>query len=306
MWDVRDDRDKLRLLMSEEPSPRPIDLTEEESSEGPLRVFMGLFLVPLAVILVCVAVFVGFGWVAYEHNTVADYLNDLNSSWRPRRAQAAYELSKILIADPEALAGDVAAQAEIRRQFEEADDDVMRRYLALVMGRTGDPEAVALLIGALDDPDSQTRIYILMALGQSGDRRALEPLRTALSDADAGLRKTAAWSFGELGEVAAAGDLKPLLTDPEPDVRWNAALALARLGSDSGVPVLQEMLDRGLTGQAPEITTAQQEEAMVQAVRALAVVGGESSRSLLADLATDDPSLKVRQAALEAQKALSR
>jgi len=129
------------------------------------------------VILVCVAVFIGFGWVAYEHNTVADYLNDLHSSWRPRRAQAAYELSKILIADPEALAGDAAAQAEIRRQFEEADDDVMRRYLALVLGQAGDPQAVPVLIQALDDPDSQTRIYILMALGQSGDRRALEPLR---------------------------------------------------------------------------------------------------------------------------------
>jgi len=106
--------------------------------------------------------------------------------------------------------------------------------------------------------------------------------------------------------VEAAADLEPLLTDPEPDVRWNAALALARLGSDRGVPVLQEMLDRGLTGQASEITAAQQEEAMVQAVRALAVVGGESSLSLLADLAEDDPSLKVRQAAIEAKQALDR
>lgn len=292
--------------MLEKPPTDPIDRLDEESSEGPLRVFLGLFLVPLAVILVCVAVFIGFGWVAYEHNTVSDYLNDLNSSWRPRRAQAAYELSKILIADPEALTDDVAAQAEIRHQFEEADDDVMRRYLALVLGRTGDPQAVPLLIQALDDPDSQTRIYILMALGQSGDRRSLEPLRAALGDPDAGLRKTAAWSLGELGEVTAAADLEPLLADPEPDVRWNAALALARLGSDRGVPVLREMLDRGVTGQVSEITAAQQEEAMIQAVRALAVVGGESSLSLLTDLATSDPSLKVRQAALEAKQDLDR
>jgi len=303
---LRGERDMVSPPMLEKPPTDPIDRLDEESSEGPLRVFLGLFLVPLAVILVCVAVFIGFGWVAYEHNTVSDYLNDLNSSWRPRRAQAAYELSKILIADPEALTDDVAAQAEIRHQFEEADDDVMRRYLALVLGRTGDPQAVPLLIQALDDPDSQTRIYILMALGQSGDRRSLEPLRAALGDPDAGLRKTAAWSLGELGEVTAAADLEPLLADPEPDVRWNAALALARLGSDRGVPVLREMLDRGVTGQVSEITAAQQEEAMIQAVRALAVVGGESSLSLLTDLATSDPSLKVRQAALEAKQDLDR
>ena len=78
---------------------------EEEAERGPLRAFFGLFLVPLLVVLVCVGVFVGFGWLAYDRQDVGDYLNDLRSSWKPRRAQAAYELAKVLIADPEALAG---------------------------------------------------------------------------------------------------------------------------------------------------------------------------------------------------------
>ncbi len=66
-------------------------------------------LVMVMVVVVCVAVFVGFGWIAYDHHSIDDYLNDLKSGWRPRRAQAAYELSKILTADPDALADDPAA-----------------------------------------------------------------------------------------------------------------------------------------------------------------------------------------------------
>jgi len=61
------------------------------------------------------------------------------------------------------------------------------------------------------------------------------------------------------------------------------------------------MLDRGLTGQVPDIRPDQQEEAMVGAVRALHALDREGSRDLFDSLAADDPSLKVRQAAIEAK-----
>ncbi len=284
-------------------SARP-DEPSQQQRESLLRSFFGLFLVPLLVVLVCVGVFIGFGWIAYDRQTVADYLNDLRSSWRPRRAQAAYELSKVLIADPDALDGDPGVQAELRALFAEAEDQEMKRYLALVLGYTHDPEAVPLLIAALDSPDSEMRIYALLALGTVGDPRALSPLTEALGDPDAGLRKTAAFGLGELGDPLAIPALEPQLEDPVADVRWNTALALARLGSDAGVPVLDRMLDRGLTAQVPGITPAQTEETMVSAVRALATVRGAESRELFDRLAREDPSLKVRQAAIEALKAI--
>ena len=270
---------------------------QQESGDGPLKTFIGLFLVPLLVVLICVAVFVGFGWIAYDHNSAEDYLNDLKSGWRPRRAQAAYELSKVLVADPSALDEVPGSKEEIRRLFKESEDPEMRRYLALIMGYTQDPEALPLLEETLSDPDSETRIYALWALGTLGDPDAVPWLASASRDPDPGIRKTAAFSLGELGLNDGIEPLKPLLEDGVADVRWNAALSLSRLGSDAGVPVLEQMLDRSLTTQIPEITPAQTEEAMVSAVQALGAIEGLEAKPLLEDLADNDPSLKVRRAA---------
>lgn len=275
--------------------PRLAD--QQEPGDGPLRTFIGLFLVPLLVVLICVAVFVGFGWIAYDHNSAEDYLNDLKSGWRPRRAQAAYELSKVLVADPEALADVPGSREEIRRLFTEAEDPEMRRYLALIMGYTRDPAALPLLEETLNEPNSETRIYALWALGTSGDPGAAPLLAAAVQDPDPGIRKTAAFSMGELGLTSGIDPLMPLLQDGIADVRWNAALALSRLGSRAGVPVLEQMLDRSLMAQIPDITPAQAEEAMVSAVQALGAVEGLEAKTLLEDLADNDPSLKVRRAA---------
>lgn len=284
------------------PESEDLDDRIEEPQSSALRSFLGLFVVPLLVVILCVAVFVGFGWIAYDRQTTADYLNDLQAWWKPRRVQAAYELSKILLADPDAL--DASGKAEVRRLFAEAEDPEMRRYLALVLGYTGDREALPLLTAALDDPDDTTRIYALMALGAMGDPAARGALTEALADDDPGVRKTAAYAMGRIGDPAAVPVLLPLLEDAAADVRFNAALSLARLGSDAGLPVLETMLDRGLLAQVPGITREQQEEVMVEAVRALAAVAGQEARPTLDRLAADDPSLKVRQAAIEARKAL--
>ncbi len=280
---------------------------EREVREGPLRAFFGLFLVPLLVVLVCVGVFVGFGWLAYDRQEVGDYLNDLRSSWKPRRAQAAYELAKVLIADEHALDAQPAVKQELRDLFETAEDIEIKRYLALVLGYTKDPEAVPVLAGALAaSEDSQTRIYLLWAMGAIGDSDALPALVEALGDPDAGIRKTAAFALGELGDVASVGSLEPLLGDGTADVRWNAALSLARLKSDAGIPVLEQMVDRRLLAQVPEITAEQQQDTMISAIGALAALRGREFLPLFERLAEEDPSLKVRQAAIEAKKAVTR
>lgn len=288
-----------------DPNERPLP-AEEPDSESPLRTFVGLFFVPLLVVILCVGVFIGFGWIAYDHHTTQDYLNDLRSGWRPRRAQAAYELSKILVADPGALDDTPGAKAELRRLYAAAEDHEIKRYLVLVLGHTRDPEAAPLLIDALDDPDSQTRIYAIIALGVLGDARAEAPLIAALADRDAGVRKTAAHALGELGRTSAVAALQPLLEDPVADVRWNAALSLSRLGSDAAVPVLYEMVDRDRAGAVQGITPAQAEDAMIGAVSAMGSARLEQARPLLQQLADGDPNLKVRRAALEALAALDR
>lgn len=197
--------------------------------------------------------------------------------------------------------------AEVRRLFREAPDPEMRQYLALVLGRSGDRAATPLLVETLEAPDSDAtvRIYSIWALGALADPAARGPLETALADSDPGIRKTAAYALGEIEDRAAVPKLLPLLDDAAADVRWNAALSLARLGSDAGVPVLETMLDRRLLGQVPDITREQQEEAMVNAIPALAAVQGKEALPVLERLAKDDPSLKVRQAAIDARKAVA-
>jgi HEAT repeat protein len=285
------------------PEVPPHEETDDEVGSSALRSFLGLFVVPLLVVVLCVAVFIGFGWIAYDRQTTSDYLNDLQSWWKPRRVQAAYELSKILVADPKALEEEPGAKQEVRRLFREAEEPEMRQYLALVLGRTHDREALPLLVEAAKDPDDKTRIYALWALGTLGDPEARGALEAALSDPDPGLRKTAAFALGELGDRAAIPRLTESLDDAVADVRWNAALSLARLGSGAGLPVLETMVDRRLLSQVPDITREQQEEAMVSALRALAALGGARYRATFDQLAKDDPSLKVRQAAIEAGKA---
>lgn len=285
------------------------DEVREEASgvprESGLRTFVGLFFVPLLVVLLCVGVFIGFGWIAYDHNTTRDYLNDLRSGWKPRRAQAAYELSKILVADPSALDDTPGAREELRLLFQESEPGEMKRYLALVLGYTRDPEAVPLLVDCLQNPDSETRIYALWALGAVGAPEARQPLEAALRDTDPGIRKTAAFGLGELGEPESISALLPVLQDPVADVRWNAALSLSRLGSSSGLDVLLEMVDRRQTTRVPGITPDQTEDAMVSAVSALAALGDASSKTALERLAEEDPSLKVRRAALDGLKSFS-
>jgi HEAT repeat protein len=276
-----------------------------EPGSSALRSFLGLFVVPLLVVILCVAVFIGFGWIAYDRQTTSDYLNDLQSVWKPRRVQAAYELSKILVTDPKALDEEPGARARVRELFANAEDPEMKRYLALVLARTHDRESLPLLVKALDDPDDQTRIYVLWALGTLGDPQARATIEKALADPDPGLRKTGAFALGEVGDQAAVPKLTELLDDAVADVRWNAALSLARLGSNAGVPVLETMIDRKLLAQIPDITREQQEEAMISALQALAVVGGPEEAPALDRLAQEDPSLKVRQAAIDARKELA-
>lgn len=284
------------------PDPLAPDEDEEDEPTSALRSFMGLFVVPLLVVLACVAVFIGFGWIAYDQNSSQDYINDLRHWSKPRRSQAAYELARILVADPTALDETPGLKAQVREIYLAAENDDMKHYLALVLGFTKDPESVPQLLESLAGDDDELKIYSLWALGTIGDARALQPMLEAAAHRDAGIRKTAAFALGALGDPAAVPRLEVLLEDTVADVRWNAALSIARLGNASGLGVLEEMLNRDLAVQVPGITPEQQEDAMIEAVKALADLDDASIEGILEKLADSDPSLKVRQAAIEVQR----
>ena len=193
------------------------------------------------------------------------------------------------------------------------DDPRVRRYLALALGRLESPpaETVAALTAALDDPDSETVISVIWALALLGEETVVPHIVEMFGAQDPGVRKMAVYALGVLPDDGSHTTLRAALDDPVPDVQWNAAVSLARHGDGRGVTVLRRMLDRDyVTRQVtPSGTLADPvSDVMISGLQAVAALGaislGENLRSPVAALADADPSLKVRQAAMETLDAL--
>lgn len=290
-------------------------LTERETAtRNPLTAAPALavqfFLVPLAVVAITAAVYMGFRSLLTDTRSPQDYLTEIQRGGSDRRWPAAYELSRQM-ADPKVRADKTLAPALVKA-FQQADGDPqVRRYLALAIGRLDPPlpiDAVADLTHALDDPDSETRISVIWALGSSGDPAVvagLIPLYSA-PDADAGIRKIVVYALGALPGDAQVNTLRTALEDEALDVRWNAAVALARHGNRDGVPVLKQMLDRMYVEQAVKRAVRQDEDidpiadVMISGLRAAATLKDEALRPTVTSLSQSDRSMKVRAAALEA------
>ena len=273
------------------------------------------FLIPLLVVGATVLVYVGFRSLLSEDRSAEEYLTDIRSGGSNRRWPAAYELSR-LMADPAFVKREEAVLApELTKAFAEStnDDPRVRQYLALTLGRLTPPipaEARQLLIGALNDQDSQTRISAIWALGSTGDASAAGDIEGQYRSDDAGVRKMAVYALGSLPAPAGDDTLVKALGDSQPDVQWNAAIGLARHGRHEGVPVLRRMLDRSyvernVTRQAqPRADVDAVGEVMISGLRAIAALKESTLSEQVKTLSTGDHSLKVRQAAIETLKNL--
>jgi HEAT repeat protein len=269
----------------------------------------------LLVVGATVLVYIGFRSLVSDDRSAEEYLTDIRSGGSNRRWPAAYELSR-LMADPEFVKREEGKLApELTRAFAESknDDPRVRQYLALTLGRLTPPippDARQLLIEALADQDSQTRISAIWALGSTGDSSvAPEIARMSMSE-DAGIRKMAVYALGSLPADVGNDILVKALDDSQADVQWNAAVALARHGRHEGVPVLRRMLDRAyvarnVTRQAlPRQEIDPVGEVMISGLRAIAALRETALSDQVRALSTSDQDLRVRQAAAEALKSL--
>lgn len=291
------------------PPPEPEQPPERQST--PFLVLQ-FFVFPMAIVAVCVTVFVVFGLIAHEDRTARGYLSEIRSGGANRRWQAAFELSKLLQAGRDAARKDPELVPEAIALFDQTatDDPRVRRYLALALGRLGDRRAVPSLVKSLgaENADSETVIYAAWALGAIGDPSAVPDLARLAAGQDRGIRKAAVHALGGFATEEARAALRAALEDAADDVRWNAALALARRDEAAATPVLLQMLDRdglakvrapserGIEAPTPE----QAEEALLQAIAAAGTLGDPALESALAKLRDADPSLKVREAARQA------
>ncbi len=289
-----------------EPTPAADDeFTEEPRSAG--RLLARFFLLPLAVVVAAVAIFLVFNYMTFERRGPRDYLQEVRGGTANRRWQAAFELSRSLSGlTPEERS---ALAPETLRIYEglsgkRPDDQLVRRYLVLVLGRLGDPAAVPSLLQAAKAEDPDTRLYAVWALGKIGDPAGFDAVLASSHSEDAGERKMAAYVLGALKDPRAIPRLRVLAEDRVADVRWNAAIALGSLGDRSGLPVLHSMIDRAALARQAPLSGDQAEAAMVNAMKALVLLRDTESLPALERIAREDPNLRVRDAARKAMEAL--
>lgn len=274
---------------------------------GPGRLLARFFLVPLLVVGTAVGVFLVFNLLTFERRSPREYLQEVRGGGPNRRWQAAFELSRSIGAMPAGPERDALAM-ETLRVFDSlsptrSEDVPVRRYLTLVLGKLGDDRAVPALLAASKDPDPETRLYAIWSLGLLADPRAYDAVMEASHSDDSGMRKMAAYVLGKLDDPRAVSRLQVLLEDKVPDVRWNAAIAMASLGDPSGLPVLRSIVDREALGRQAALSADQSETAMVNALKALALLKDRESLALLERVAREDPNLRVREAARQAIEA---
>jgi hypothetical protein len=306
-------------------------IEREQAARNPLVAAPALavqfFLIPLLVVGVTVALYVGFRSLVADARTAQDYITEVRLGGTNRQWPAAYELSR-LMDDPKVRA-DRTLAAELVKAFDETKggDPRVRKYLSLAIGRLEPPlppEAVSVLLKSLDDPEkpwtpdmwsringwtaemNEAHISTIWALGASGDEAVVPRLLPLYASPDAGIRKIVVYALGALPGEAQHQTLRTALQDSAVDVRWNAAVALARHGYRDGVPVLRQMLDRAYVEQTVTREVRLDEDrdpiadVMISGIRAGAALKDEALRSAIEKLSEKDRSLKVRQAAIEA------
>lgn len=279
----------------------PVEAPEPDDDGAPGgtpagRLLLQFFVIPFFVVAVAVFVFWLFGTIATDKKNAGELLSDVRTGGRNQRWQAAFELTRRLpaISDPAARAA-FAAEAIKAYEGAESDDPRVRRYLALVLGRLGDPRSVPILEKALDDKDGETRVYALWALALIGNPSSAPKVRPLLEAEDPGLRKTAAFAAGRMEDGDAIPALKKLLEDPVVDVRWNAALALATLDDPAGRDVLVAMTDRPSLARVPGVSPDQQDDAVLNGLRGLVLLKDPEAAKVGERLKSSDPSLRVRR-----------
>jgi HEAT repeat protein len=269
------------------------------------------FIFPMSIVAVCVAVFVVFGLVATGPKDPRAILAEVRTGgglFNIKRWQAAYALANALESegDLQRARSDARFVPEVITLFRETeggtgDDQLVRRYLAVALGRLGDPRAVPELRRTVQQgaaaADAQAVIYSTWALGAIGDPAALPDLLMLANSDDAGFRKAAVHALGGFAAPEARAATAGALADEAVDVRWNAAVALARHGDPRATPVLLEMLDRDRLTALPQLTPGQRDDAVMEAVRAAAALDDPRLRAALEKARESDPSVKVREAA---------
>ena len=168
--------------------------------ESPKTILFQFVVFPLGVVLIGVAIFLLFGKLASERESIPEYLSDIRTGSDHRKFQAAYQLSKSIKRGEAKQYPNLADQVVSVYRESKDEDPRVRQYLTLVLGKIGDRKATPVLIDALKEPLVETRIYALLALSELRDPSSVPALIEASRDPEHDVRKTAIFVLGLIGD----------------------------------------------------------------------------------------------------------
>ncbi|MEO7110699.1 MAG: HEAT repeat domain-containing protein [Polyangiaceae bacterium] len=114
----------------------------------------------------------------------------------------------------------------------------VRIQVARSLARLGDTRAVVPLVGKVEDSVPDVREAVAQALGELGDRRASQALVLQLRDAVVDVKIGALEALGRLRTPDAVDAIAAFLTDRNPSLRQSALVALGRIASPDAVRAL--------------------------------------------------------------------
>ncbi len=277
-----------------------------------------LVVIPLGVVLFCVALGALFMWLTSERKGLDDYLQSLRTTSGARRSQQAeyllnyiqeskrwqgiFDITAQMSGDREEfLAKNPRAVAEIIQIFNESagEDPKTRRYLALVLGLLGDPEALPALRSGLTDGDPDTVKNCLWALARFKDADSAPAIIDLTHSDEPTVRLMAVYALGPIDVPEARTALQAALNDPNDLVKWNAAFGLASKGDAAGHAMLVKLLDKDYVDRFTEATPENRQRYRVAAVVLLVKLDGAAAIPILEKVSTEDADLQVRSAAIQ-------
>ena len=283
-------------------------ITTPEQQSRVYVLFYSFFLIPLMITVIGVLFFMVIRFITFESGNPQEYLTQIKIGSASKRWQSAYELSKIL-SDPDKVPKGDQFKNSIISAFEQSkyDDPKVRMYLALAMGRTGDESYGKALMEAVDDDNAEILTAVVQSLGLIQYQPAVGQLSEMATSSDyQSVRLASAISLGQIGDRKALPLLKGLLDDEEANIRWDAAIALAKMGNRSGAGIINSLMRRSYYEGFREIDDWETEKAILVAINVASQLGGSEFLSNLELLAKEDPSMDVRNAAINALKSIER
>jgi hypothetical protein len=249
---------------------RPPAMPDLPPVEAPSAGFVvQLFVIPAAVVVVVIIVWLLFGKLAGGERDPMEYVRQLrlpHANWR-----SAYELASLIQNEP-SIAADPKVVGELTdlfsRELDRAEDPRQQedprllQYLALTMGafRTLEGQTQS---GQLVDPldplsralgskfDKTVRISAAASLakqaaredGKLDDDRAVKALAAMAADENPQIRQIAVYALGFFAGTQAEQALRVRIrSDEDRFTRYNAAVAIGRRGDTSAESTIREML----------------------------------------------------------------